>query len=99
MYKTTFIPDSTNVKIDFPVSYIGKKINVLFYTDDEINQDTNTVELQKTNKKQNLDLKSHKKSIKISPLVELLTGVIPNEKVKNDDYYAYLIKKHSMSFS
>ncbi|AYD48649.1 DUF6364 family protein [Arachidicoccus soli] len=41
--------------------------------------------------------KKDRENIKISPLVESLTGVIPNEtkeSIKNE-YYAYLNKKYS----
>lgn len=41
--------------------------------------------------------KKEKKEVKVSPLVESLTGIIPNEndKKNNDDYYDYLSKKYS----
>ena len=37
------------------------------------------------------------KEIKVSPLVESLTGIIPtqNEKKNDDEYYDYLSKKYS----
>ncbi len=37
------------------------------------------------------------KEIKVSPLVESLTGIIPSEtkQKNNDDYYDYLSKKYS----
>ena len=40
--------------------------------------------------------KKQNKEVKVSPLVESLTGIIPNddEKIK-DDYYEYLSKKYS----
>ena len=41
--------------------------------------------------------KKQEKEIKVSPLVESLTGIIPmqSEKKNNDDYYDYLSKKYS----
>lgn len=99
MYKTTLIPDSSNVNINFPKSYIGKKVNALFYIDEEITQDINeSIYVEKTKlpaNKLDIDIEKANKFPKISPLVEKLTGVIPNEKDLEDDYYEYLTKKHS----
>lgn len=41
--------------------------------------------------------KKQEKEIKVSSLVESLTGIIPmqSEKKNNDDYYDYLSKKYS----
>lgn len=41
--------------------------------------------------------KKQDKEIKVSPLVESLTGIIPSEtdKKNSDDYYDYLSKKYS----
>ncbi len=41
--------------------------------------------------------KKQQKEIKVSPLVESLTGIIPTEtdQKNNDDYYEYLNKKYS----
>ncbi len=41
--------------------------------------------------------KKQDKEVKVSPLVESLTGIIPSEtnKQKNDDYYDYLSEKYS----
>ena len=41
--------------------------------------------------------KKQQKEIKVSPLVESLTGIIPSEtdQKNNDDYYEYLNKKYS----
>lgn len=41
--------------------------------------------------------KKQQKEIKVSPLVESLTGIIPSEpeQKNNDDYYDYLSKKYS----
>ena len=41
--------------------------------------------------------KKQQEEIKVSPLVESLTGIIPNEteQKNNDDYYEYLSKKYS----
>lgn len=42
-------------------------------------------------------IKKEEKDIKVSPLVESLTGVIPNDESADDrkDYYDYLNKKYS----
>ncbi|HMV01756.1 MAG TPA: DUF6364 family protein [Chitinophagales bacterium] len=42
-------------------------------------------------------IKKEDKEIKVSPLVESLTGIIPTqtEEKNNDDYYEYLSKKYS----
>lgn len=44
-----------------------------------------------------LTKKSQQKESKVSPLVESLTGIIPNESEDKhrDDYYEYLSKKYS----
>ena len=47
MIQTTIIPESTTVQITIPKNYVGKKVFALFYIEDEITPNEDTLSLQK----------------------------------------------------
>ena len=96
MIQTTLVPENTTVLINIPSSYVGKKVHALVYVEEEITDvATPSLKTLEDNKTQINTLKGKRKPIAISPLVESLTGVIPEVDPTNDDYYAFLTKKYS----
>jgi hypothetical protein len=104
MIQTTIVPENTTVLITIPSNYVGKKVHALIYTDDEIS--TTSTDSSKSpidiirsyeegSKKQLHTLDGKRKPMEISPLVESLTGVIPDVEPSKDEYYAFLAKKYS----
>jgi hypothetical protein len=47
MIQTVLTPNNTNLNITIPVDYVGKKVHLIFYTDDEINTTMPTITSQK----------------------------------------------------
>lgn len=80
MIQTTLIPENTTISITIPKSYVGKKVHALFYVDEEIMENYAPIVSDK--------------SIKVSPLVESLTGVIPDDSEVKNDYDSYLTNKY-----
>jgi len=96
MIQTTLVPENTTVLINIPSSYVGKKVHALVYVEEEITEvATRSLKPTEGDKSQFHTLKEKRKSIAISPLVESLTGVIPEVDPTNEDYYAFLTKKYS----
>lgn len=47
MIKTTIVPSDNNIYLKVPNKYIGKQVNVLFYIDEELEEDTKKVSKKK----------------------------------------------------
>ncbi len=104
MIQTTIVPDNTVLNITIPKNYVGKKVHAIFYIDEEITPNVEVNLAQNPSdflgtlsyeEGEKMHLQVSSKVLKISQLVESLTGIIPDIAPKNDDYYEYLIKKHS----
>lgn len=108
MIQTTIIPDSTTVNINIPKNYVGKKVYAIFYIDEEITTNIDIPTTQKPsdffgtlNPKEDTNMHLHqtenrnRKVLKISQLVESLTGIIPDDSQNGDDFFEYLTKKYS----
>lgn len=108
MIQTTIIPENTSIIINIPNNNVGKKVHTLIYIDDEITttyasstttkkvDDLELENQEQDEKKQLLTFDNRKhKTIEVSPLVESLTGVIPNISLESDEYHSFLTKKHS----
>ena len=104
MIQTTIIPENTTLHINIPKNYVGKKVNAIFYIDEEITPNievnlaqkpSDIFEILSLEASANMHAKVGRKAVKISPLVESLTGVIPDDDKKSKGYYEYLTKKYS----
>ncbi len=106
MIERIFIPNSTSLLIKIPSSYVGKKVHTLVYVEEEITDSETTnqtasdiLETSSLAESEELPMntlaKGGHKKMEVSPLVESLTGVIPDDAYSNEDYYSYLAKKYS----